>query len=76
MRALSHADILKKTYQKTIPKILYTKHNESTKILSCNEIILNQANERNANTLDTMKEREREIRSDNNSHEFRSHEKS
>lgn len=46
-----------------------------TKILSCKENILNHANERNANTLDTTKEREAEVRSENNSQQFRSHEK-
>lgn len=80
MKALLHADELKNKTKKPnpnpIPKILYTKHNESTKILSCNENILNHANKKNDNTLDTMKERETEVRSENNSQQFRSHEKS
>lgn len=74
MKALSHADTLKKKKQKTKNPFLRS-FTPRTKILSCKENILNHANERNASTLDTTKEREAEVRSENNSQQFRSHEK-
>lgn len=49
----------KKKNKKQTPNPFLRSLTPSTKILSCKENILNHANERNANTLDTMKERDR-----------------